>query len=500
MKVYYDDSHTGSGKTERAIDSIVKRKCKALFVTERIESFDELELLMRRKSAEHGTAPIIDKVHGSQGYRLGSVSRQIKALPIRHQFNDHVIVIATHEGMMLSEFSDFSEWDIIVDEVPAILNFEEKATHLDAAFFQTHYRLDEVADGWCSVKVKDEEAKLTVANVRADQSHDHLALFHRRVLEASTEDSNRFVVANLPSWDAMSDAEVKWCWASAFSLKELEPFKTVTVLGNRFRHNVGALVSNSFSRDNIEWEPLPPPPNKRHFQFRHVHISYFSENRTASRYLFESEQGQAMLSEIGMRLAQELSGSDHIWMANAKERGLPSPRSLLSGAGMEDKKCLSPKQAGTNNHKHVSHAAAIYSAKGCPNLTALLKLLDIDPAAWTTSIEHEAILQFVTRTSVRDPNNCSPVRIWVFDRDQALYLKTYFDGLGFASATMSLVPGGPTIPAKLKGGRRAKVYSPHEIDERKAIKTAKDRERKRRSRAREKQRLEAAAGEINKAA
>jgi hypothetical protein len=95
--------------------------------------------------------------------------------------------------------------------------------------------------------------------------------------------------------------------------------------------------------------------------------------------------------------------------------------------------------------------------KASPNLVALLDVLGIDRRAWERSIEHEAILQFVTRTSVRDPDNCSPVRLWVFDRDQALYLKTYFDGLGFASATMSLVADAPAIPAKQKCGRKATV-------------------------------------------
>jgi hypothetical protein len=503
MKIYYDDSHTCSGKTERVIRDIVENRCKTLFITERIKSFKELELRMNLLAGVYGTAPIIDKVNCAQTDRLGSVSRQIEALPDRHRSNDHVIVLATHAGMLRSDFSDFAGWRIIVDEVPAFLDFEEKRTHLDAAFFQAHYQLEAAADGWSFVKATHKGSALSVTDVLADQSHDHLAVFHRRVLEATPESSNRCVLVNLPSWDKMSDQKVQWCWASAFSLNELEPFDSVTLLGNRFRADVGSLISEHLCRNNIEWEALPPPPQSRHFQFRPVHINYFSESRAASRHLFESEEGQAMLREIGMRLAQELPGSDHIWTANGRERGaskVQHPKALLESAGMNISRYLTPRQSGTNIHSKVSHAAAIYSAKASPNLVALLDVLGIERRAWERSIEHEAILQFVTRTSVRDPDNCSPVRLWVFDRDQALYLKTYFDGLGFASATMSLVPDGPAIPAKQKCGRQAKVYSPNEIEERKAIKTAKDRERKRRSRARKKQEREAAAGEINKAA
>lgn len=503
MKVYYDDSYAGAGKTEQAIKEMVKSKRKTLFFTERIESFDELERRINRQAGINGTAPIIDKVYSAQTDRLGSVSRQIEALPERHRHHDHVIVIATHAGMLRSELSGFWGWHVIVDEVPQFVDYEEKRTHLDAAFFETHYQLEAAADGWNLVKAKDTRSALSVADVLADQSHDHLAVFHRRVLEATPESSNRCVLVNLPSWDAMSDRKVQWCWASAFTLKELEPFETVTVLGNRFRSDVGSLISEKMGLNDIEWEALPRPSMQRFFQFRPVHISYFSETRSASRYLFESEAGQVMLREIGARLAKELSGHGHIWTANEREKGstsAPRPKALLQGAGLDAAKYLSPRQAGTNLYKGVSHAAAIYSAKASPNLVALLDVLGIDREAWERSIEHETILQFVTRTSVRDPDNSSPVRLWVFDREQALYLKEYLDGLGFASATISLVPDGPAIPAMGKRGRAPSIYSPLEQEQRKEAERAKARERKRRSRARKKREQESAAPQKNKAA
>jgi hypothetical protein len=66
MKIYYDDSHMGSGKTERAIREIVKSQCKVLFITERIKSFAELENRINLGAGKYGTAPIIDKVNCAQ--------------------------------------------------------------------------------------------------------------------------------------------------------------------------------------------------------------------------------------------------------------------------------------------------------------------------------------------------------------------------------------------------------------------------------------------------
>lgn len=73
MKVYYDDSYAGAGKTERAIKEMVRVKRKTLFFTERIESFDELERRINKQAGIDGTAPIIDKVYSAQTDRLGSV-------------------------------------------------------------------------------------------------------------------------------------------------------------------------------------------------------------------------------------------------------------------------------------------------------------------------------------------------------------------------------------------------------------------------------------------
>jgi hypothetical protein len=131
----------------------------------------------------------------------------------------------------------------------------------------------------------------------------------------------------------------------------------------------------------------------------------------------------------------------------------------------------------------VSHAAAIYSAKPSSNLRALLTALNLDPTIWTRSVEFETILQFVTRTSVRDPANGTPIFLWVFDLEQAIYLKEYFDTLPHVSAAMCHVPLGLELAPSKKGGRPALVLTPEEHIERRADQRRKDAERKRRKRS-----------------
>lgn len=483
MKVYYDQSPAGAGKTGRQIDEITKEPCKVLFFTERIESFHELEMRINAQAARNVSIPIIDSVHSDGSERLGSVSRQIEALPDRHRRHDHVVVLATHAGMMMSDLSNFAGWQIIIDEVPQFLDFEQKCTNLDALFFQRHYDLQHLHGSWSCVTANEHGLAVTPAQLRACQSHDHLVKFHERVLEASRDDSPRRVLCNLTDWKMMVDEGVQWCWASTFSLWELAAFDKVTLLGNRFRVDIGSKISEALTVEPVEWIELPKLTAMSGFMARNVHIKYFSEDRTSSKSYFTSDSGQTALTGIGKILARELSHVDHIWSANKPEADDLTPHAALLAGGMKASKYVSPRQAGTNSYRNIDHAAIIYAAKPNPSLISLLDVLGIERSVWERSVEHETILQFVTRTSVRTEGSMSPVHLWVFDRAQALYLKDYFDSLPYVSATIEQVADAPLIPATGKPGRKKVVRSPEEKAEYDRERRARDAARKRRARA-----------------
>jgi len=485
MKIYLDETPPGSGKSYRAIDNSARQPCKILFITERIEQFEELAQEMHQATARHSTSPTIRHIHSNPGDRGNSVSRKIECLPEDYAHLDHVIVIATHAAMLRSDFSNFAGWQIIVDEVPQFLDFEEKQTHLDAAFFQRHYKLDDLGDGWSAVTLTEAAQEISAADVRADESHAHLAVFHARVIVASKGDSTRFVLCNLPEWDAMENRKVKWCWASTFSLWELEAFDRVTLLGNRFRSDIGSIMSDALSVKPVEFIELSPVQHPKEFMRRRVHIHYFSDVRTSSRACFESDAGQKMLGEIGVYLARRMPQDGFIWSANDSVSGdsLMSPRQAIQSSGLAASRYLLPRQAGTNAHKHISHAAMIYAAKPPPNLVSLLRKFGVPDELWTASVEREAVLQFMTRTSVRDPDNAAPVHLWVFDRQQALYLKEHFDRLDYTVASLEMVEDGPVVPMPSKRGPKPATRSPEEQAAFDAERRRRDAERNRRNRA-----------------
>jgi hypothetical protein len=479
MEVYVDESEAGMGKTHRAIGRITRNNRKVVFITERKQSFSELEHDIRVSASMHGTSPFIGQIHSDNDNRGLSVAKEIERAPDLYAGCSHVVLIATHAALMRCDFAGFAGWEIIIDEVPAFLDFEEKDTHLDRDYFERFYRLIPVAPEWHAVELSQEGQSLSVADVRADQSHTHLSVFHARVMEASRPGAKRHVLCNLSRWADMSDRKVRWCWASVFSLRQLEAFNRVELLGNRFRQNVGSKLAQALDGDEVEWETLPPLSATRHFVHRNVEISYFTE-RPAARSLFETADGQRALAAIGGYLRGVLPAGNSIWTANeTSDRRLPSPKELISLLASD---YLKPKQAGTNRYKAISHAAAIYTAKPCPNLRGLLIAFGIDPDEWTRSTEYEAILQFVTRTSVRDPHNATTVRLWVFDSGQAQYLKDYFDGLAHVTATISCADLDLNLAPKSGGGRPAVVRSPAQQAAHEAERRSIDAARKRKDR------------------
>jgi hypothetical protein len=256
--------------------------------------------------------------------------------------------------------------------------------------------------------------KLDGGDLQHDDSHRHLRLFHQRVTAASC-DTRRTVICNLSSWESMGSDNIKWTWWSLFSLNQLEAFEMVTILANRFMDSITAKMLEVWS-DGIEWLPRSSA-GARQLVHRHVDIRCFSERPSSLRF-FETDIGKRNLAKVGSWIGSRVDESRFIWSANAAARSaLDLPRACY----------LKPRQAGTDRYMHCTQAAMIYAAKPNQNVRSVLRLLGVDPAFWTQTAEYETILQFLTRTSIRNVASGVTAAIYVYSLDQAEYLKRFFD-------------------------------------------------------------------------
>lgn len=100
MIVYYDDSSAGAGKTFRAIERIVRRNGRFLFITERVESLWELEGRIRFAAERMGAAPIVRQIHSDTENRGNCVALEIAGLPDLYRQTNHIIVLAIGENVV----------------------------------------------------------------------------------------------------------------------------------------------------------------------------------------------------------------------------------------------------------------------------------------------------------------------------------------------------------------------------------------------------------------
>lgn len=468
--VHVDESAVGVGKTERAITRALRLPARWLFAVERLDSIDEVASRMATRAGA-GVGPNIVKIRSDPTRRGFSVRQEVEALPERYE-NGHVIALCTHEALLMSDLADFVGWHLVIDEVPNVLLTQEVESKLDLSFFATHYALTRVTDEWSKVALTEAGRGVTGSDLYQDDSHRHLRLFHQRV--ARSTDTSRAVLCNLHCWEEMQHSNTKWVWWSLFSVRELASFASILCLGNGFMAAVATKMMQAWDQD-VEWRPTAAS-GTRHVVPRRVSVRYFSSDRRAAKSFFESGKGRHALVAIGTYIAAQVPHDRFIWSAN--DVAVASLSEALPSVGY-----LKPKQAGSSKWMHCTHAAMIYAAKPNPNIRSVLDAIGVSHADWMQTVEFETVLQFVTRTSIRDVSNAAHATVYVFDRWQADYLMAFFGSQDHIDADVEHVYLGLDFEQG-KPGRKARVMSPEEAEQREADRRVKRATYERRRRER----------------
>lgn len=477
IHITVDESKPGSGKTFNAINRMSSFPGRYLFVTERKESIHSVANDCKKFAHLRGRHLLVWPLDADNlPPTHTSVREAVENVPQRFRNQVHVVAVISHSAFMMCDLGDFRGWHAIIDEIPSVLTIQEVQTFKDEAFFRDHYTLQKLDgyEGWSVVGQTPKGKRLTSRHLYQDDSHRHLRSFHQRVIESS-------VVCNLTEWSEMGTAcetdhgklAPVWIWGSLFTLSALKAFETITILGYRFRDSLSCkLLVSAAARDGLgtSWNVIAssrPVP----WQSRSVRIVYFS-GRTASKYHLTSASGREHLSRIDAYLAVHMSPQS-IW----------STRSAYMGSfkKLPTTNCQKPRQAGSNEFASCNEAAIIYSAKASPNVRGLLSTHGVDEAAWTSTNEFETILQFVTRTSLRDPHSTAPVTLYVYDKAQAGYVAERLGVLSHIDLTVEPVDLGVDTAQRARGPK-VKILSEKEIAERKDRKRAQNAEWARKNR------------------
>lgn len=425
MEIGYRDGPCGSGKTRAEIIRIVMTPALYVFAVERRSAIVERVREIQAEAKTAGTRPVIRVVSsGDVGHlpfeptsvqvahiaKRWSVIAEISALPKKLKGEKHVIVLVTHEGLKQADLSAFAGWHVIVDETPGAFECRTARTPALLPFFQANYRLEPISDTQSEVRLRD--TGLTLSDFRHDDLLGPWGDFHKRVV------SRREVVVGLTDWSQMADRKA-WNWWSVWSPLEMAAFASVTICAHAFSASLTAIVWRGVWGAEFSLTAVRTP-SERVWKARDVLIRYAADAHTAGSYWWESAAGATCLKAWGTWIASEypVGGRPHLLTSNGKTR----PILEASGIGGV---YPTVRVAGANCWSAVHDASIAYAAKPRPGEAMVLKSLGIDPGVVTRAREHEDIVQFAMRTSLRDPLSTAPVRINVYDRDQAEMLAVY---------------------------------------------------------------------------
>lgn len=448
MKIQYYTAPCGAGKSYAAAQRMINCTGRYLVVRDRVEAIQEYANMLSGMATNAGVAIPIATITNKRG---ASVRLQVEDIPNVYDSLNHVIVLITHRAMMMCDFAGFAGWSIIIDETPVVLDRQDLQTSQSREFFERNYDLETIHKSWASVTLSRHGWETSPADLERDDCFRLLRTFHERVTAASVlpedcnvnmarrshkhEPSRRAVVGNLMDWSEMEDGR-RWTWWSLWSPHQLDAFSSVEFMANNFDQSMTFKMLRNLN-PNIEWVEVPLK-SSRTFAQRTVRIEFFADKHVASQTLFDTDAGASNLKAI----ARYLADRDQIWMANDRHGG-----ELFGTGGIR----LNPLQAGSNQFSKYHAATAIYCAKPSAETRAVMNLLGVESEVWTHSHEFEPILQFMARTSVRDPQSTETVTLTVYDSEQADYLADYFNAQPHCDVEMVHVDLGIVDEVRTRG-------------------------------------------------
>ena len=426
MKIRYRDDCCGTGKTRAELIRMAEEPGKYVLALDRRDAIRGRAIELISHAARAGTTPVV-QVLCSPGdgqhligvpavvevrsvARRGAVLATIAAVPEETWHIPHLIVIVTHEGLGQADLSAYAGWHLVIDEVPSAWECASERSPALMAHLEAAYTLRPIeGTGWSRVLVRDDA--LTLGAIRADETLHRWGDFHRRV------QSRRGVVVSLTDWAEVASGR-RWNWWSLWTPEGLGAFSSVTVCAHAFPSSVTARLWASVSPE-ITWERVPTPSD-RAWAPRRVVVRY-ATNHVGGTYFWAQPAGRACLQAWAAWIATlyPAGGSTpHLVTSNEANRAVL----LAAGVGGDHP---SIRVSGSNDWTHVHDVSVAYAAKASPHEATILEQFGVTSEQVTAAREHEDIVQFVTRTSLRDPRSTADVWINVYDHVQAEVVASY---------------------------------------------------------------------------
>jgi hypothetical protein len=461
----------GCGKTTQLLLQMTQMPGRYLFAMPRNALIQERVRDLHKRASIAGTAPSIVPIHSDQGSRI-PVLRRVKDAATEFATEPHVIVLITHEALVSVDLNDFGGWHVRIDEQPEGIVSNSFRTPASWRWLQAAYDLEQVHHTkWSKVRVRTDCH--SIRDLLKDDLAGDLATFHKKAL------SPQGVLVDLYDWSAaQSRREVRWC--SVWTVLELAHFESIKIAASSFFTSISYLATEAWFPGKTSFEREVIDPGR--CAYPSVRIHYFAREHCASTSWWSTAQGRDCLRKVG----QYLAGVDlGYWSGNEIVRD--RFEMVLSG------QMVSPKLAGTNDLRHHTSCAMIYSNKSQRADDAVLEVFGLTRDDIERARQTEDLQQFVMRGAIRCPDFGGVYDIYVYDGWQADALAEFIKSQGITD--VELIPveeAGITDVQRPTPGPKPRTPDPVRLAKRKEDQRRVDAERKRRVREKEREAKRAA--------
>ena len=431
----------GSGKTHRILQEVVATPSKYIITMPRRDFIEEsYDKLTNTLLEQGGTSIAIDRIYSSiDGTSQIPVATQIRQAPQRYINDEHVVLFATHEGLMNSDLSQYQDWNLYIDETPNAVISDAVIAPVTVACLRYLIDLQPIPKTNWSLATPNGSTP-DHKSILQDHCFKHMAEFFKRLR------SPRGVYVNITVWDAFIASGKTLQWHSLWDLNELQMFKSVTVAGAGFFDSLLYKSMMKTENDGRQFnrieigEPRTRLPNAT--------IRYFTRGHRGSTHFWKDSAGKECLAAIARYFSKYETGN-YYWSANSMVRHLLSN----SMSGLE----VRPKQEGSNKLTGYDTAVMIYSSKPQKGDRPLRDIHGLSKEDIERAREIEDLIQFVMRGSIRNPQFLGEYTIYVYDQHQADMLAEYLVKNRIAAAkTEPVDEAGIMDIVRPQAGRKSK--------------------------------------------
>jgi hypothetical protein len=143
MKFKVVSGPPGCGKTWALLCEMIARPGRYILASPRIDLVMEREQDLKTFATASEASPIIRMIYSDKSRPRPVPERIVEAIE-KHQDDEHVILLITHEGMMSADLDNLAGWHVKIDEMPLAVLAGKMGVEAGASYFKQSFALDPV--------------------------------------------------------------------------------------------------------------------------------------------------------------------------------------------------------------------------------------------------------------------------------------------------------------------------------------------------------------------